>query len=558
MLKKLLYVCCAGALLSTAACSSEDVAPVAEQESLVSFTVELPADAQARSRAEYGDGLTALNLQWQVYNEAGEKMDVQGTTTFTNRVATVTMRLANSRKYNILFWASATGSPYSFNPDTKEVAVNYTGVTAQDERHDAFFAHYEMSAAVSGSISETVYLYRPFAQVNIGATDATQAKNAGWETETTQVTISKAYKTLNLYTGEVSNPTEVVYAYAAKPAATETFPASVTAEYQSMVYVLTEPTSNLVDVKFEAKDNGDVITRTYTNVPVQRNYRTNIYGNILTEQANFTVEIVPTFNEPANVVEVSVASAADMNSALIGNNAETLVVNIAAGQLDWTAGAYHYFGGDDTKKVIIRGQGVSQTEMVLTSNYVEYFETKNPQATLVLEDMTVTRTQDPGAWETRCEVFRNCNVEINDVVFNRGVLFDCVGKEVVLNNVTVNELAEGQYAGWIMPGTNVTFKNCVVYAPNSGARNFKVDDSYSGANPQPTTINVNNSTFTFQKKTAILVKSTSATTINWGTGNTVNYPATYTEAQKAPVWVDSDRATYFDQVTVNGATKYQE
>ena len=98
----------------------------------------------------------------------------------------------------------------------------------------------------------------------------------------------------------------------------------------------------------------------------------------------------------------------------------------------------------------------------------------------------------------------------------------------------------------------------MVYAPNSGARNFKVDDVYSGANPQPTTINVNNSTFTFQKKTAILVKSTLATTINWGTGNTVNYPATYTEAQKAPVWVDSDRATYFDQVTVNGATKYQE
>lgn len=197
---------------------------MAEQESLVSFTVELPADAQARSRAEYGDGLTALNLQWQVYDESGAKMNVQGNTTFTNRVATVTMRLANSRKYNILFWASATGSPYSFNPDTKEVAVNYTGVTAQDERHDAFFAHYEMSAAVSGSISETVYLYRPFAQVNIGATDATQAKNAGWETETTQVTISKAYKTLNLYNGEVTNPTEVVYAYAAKPAATETFP----------------------------------------------------------------------------------------------------------------------------------------------------------------------------------------------------------------------------------------------------------------------------------------------------------------------------------------------
>ena len=330
-------------MLLTTACSSEDVAPVAEQESLVSFTVELPADAQARSRAEYGDGLTALNLQWQVYDESGAKMNVQGNTTFTNRVATVTMRLANSRKYNILFWASATGSPYSFNPDTKEVAVNYTGVTAQDERHDAFFAHYEMSAAVSGSISETVYLYRPFAQVNIGATDATQAKNAGWETETTQVTISKAYKTLNLYNGEVTNPTEVVYAYAAKPAATETFPASVTADYQSMVYVLTEPTSNLVDVKFEAKDNGDVITRTYTNVPVQRNYRTNIYGNILTEEANFTIEIKPGFQTPANDYAVPEPGTAMVNGVQYATLQAAVNAAAASGtEVNVTVGAGSY------------------------------------------------------------------------------------------------------------------------------------------------------------------------------------------------------------------------
>ena len=36
-------------------------------------------------------------------------------------------------------------------------------------------------------------------------------------------------------------------------------------------------------------------SRTFTNVPVQRNYRTNIYGSLLTNTTDFTVVIEPAF-----------------------------------------------------------------------------------------------------------------------------------------------------------------------------------------------------------------------------------------------------------------------
>ena len=41
-----------------------------------------------------------------------------------------------------------------------------------------------------------------------------------------------------------------------------------------------------------------VLNRSYSNVPVQRNFRTNIYGHILTDQADITVEIKPDFQTP--------------------------------------------------------------------------------------------------------------------------------------------------------------------------------------------------------------------------------------------------------------------
>jgi D-alanyl-D-alanine carboxypeptidase len=55
----------------------------------------------------------------------------------------------------------------------------------------------------------------------------------------------------------------------------------------------------LVDVTLTlAEDNNTkALTRNYSSVPVQRNYRTNIIGNILTSPAEFNVVILPGFEE---------------------------------------------------------------------------------------------------------------------------------------------------------------------------------------------------------------------------------------------------------------------
>ena len=87
-----------------------------------------------------------------------------------------------------------------------------------------------------------------------------------------------------------------------------------------MSYVLVPKDKETVDIAFDYT----LTNRTFTNVPVQRNYRTNIYGSLLTNTADFNVVIAPEFNDPDynhNVITAStqteLATAAQTPNAVI-------------------------------------------------------------------------------------------------------------------------------------------------------------------------------------------------------------------------------------------------
>ena len=65
-----------------------------------------------------------------------------------------------------------------------------------------------------------------------------------------------------------------------------------------MNYLLVAADKTVVDIDFTYTDGSNAKTRTVGSVPVQRNYRTNIYGSILTSVVGFDVIINPDYNEP--------------------------------------------------------------------------------------------------------------------------------------------------------------------------------------------------------------------------------------------------------------------
>ena len=279
-------------------CSSEEVAPVTG-ESTVTLSVTLPDGIQSRA---FGDGTTAQKLTMLVLDDKNQALpvftgaDPTVLSTDINLTKQVTLRLAAGKTYKVVCWAAAEGAPYTFDPATRTVTANYEGALTGDEKLDAFYAAQDIT--VTGNTTETVKLYRPFAQLNIGTNDLAAAKAAGFDAKTVKVTVP-TYKSLNLVTGavEAGDPVAVPFGEGALPTG-ENFP-KAGYEYLSMNYLLMSADKQLVDLEFTVKAaDGSTRTLPVSAVPVQRNYRTNIYGSLLTNSVNINVEIVPAFEEP--------------------------------------------------------------------------------------------------------------------------------------------------------------------------------------------------------------------------------------------------------------------
>ena len=266
-------------------------------EGTVTFTAQLPSEMDTRA---FADGAMAKHLQYAVYEAGqstplpvfGDETRVVGEAEMVDLKKSVTLQLTSGKSYDVIFWADATtDSPYTFNPASQEVSVDYSKVNNNSDNCDAFFK--KETITVSGNQSVDVKLTRPFAQVNIGTDDFDAAKASGLEVTQTEV-VAKAFATLNLATGEVADEADRTFTMKAIPTASDgEFPVAGGYKYLSMDYLLVGADKATVDVAF---NYGGPQNRTFTNVPVQRNYRTNIYGSLLTNTTDFNVVIEPAFS----------------------------------------------------------------------------------------------------------------------------------------------------------------------------------------------------------------------------------------------------------------------
>ncbi len=350
-------------------CSSEEVTPVTG-ESTVTLSVTLPDGIQSRA---FGDGTTAQKLTMLVLDDKNQALPVfdggaNVLNTEINLTKQVNLRLAAGKAYKVVCWAAAEGAPYTFDTTDFTVSANYDGAKTSDEALDAFYAVKDIT--VQGNTTETVKLYRPFAQLNIGTNDLAAAKAAGFEAETVTVKVP-TYKSLNLLTGAVEpgDPRAVTFAANALPTG-ETFPKDGY-DYLSMNYLLMSTDKQLVDVEFTVTAEGGA-TRTLpvSAVPVQRNYRTNIYGSLLTNSVNINVEIVPAFEKPDYDMDDAARIAAILSSGKSVkldqdlNPGKTMAIDLKDGAsvtLDLNghtiANTTDVWSGNDWSLISVRGNG---------------------------------------------------------------------------------------------------------------------------------------------------------------------------------------------------------
>lgn len=343
-MKKILLLAALAAAVFTAVSCQKEIAYL-DGDTKVTFEVST-GDIATKAIA---DGTNISVLHWELYGADirtaqapyGEDtvVDTDGDKTFT-----VELTLVADQDYNIVFWAETEdGQAHYVTDDLRSVKIkSYTDETANDESRAAFFATYAFHPQNGQSINETITLYRPFSQINLGATNYDTSLNLvnGGKiiVESTEMTVSKIADSFNTIDGvgetSASFNGTVTFAAAATPngAADQTDKLlSVNGEpyyWVGMNYLIVEGNSDAVTVDVTLNTNMGVVSHSISNVPVKENYRTNILGDFLTTGAKFNIVVDERFQQPDEVVNVAYTAAALQN--LIDNApVGTTLINVA-------------------------------------------------------------------------------------------------------------------------------------------------------------------------------------------------------------------------------------
>ena len=384
----------AGMLFATS-CSNDEL-DVVQSRDEAQVTFSLAAEGGIATRA-ISDGKSANLLYYAIFDANKQLITtINGSTNglltksnaFPNgsKQDAVEVTLAKGQEYTAVFWAqdaSCTAYTVTAETDGLKVAVDYEGDN-NDETRDAFFK--AETFKVTGNTEIDVVLKRPFAQINVGVTEADwkAAVESGIEITESKVVIKNAATSINLLDGTVSGEEEVTYNFAtipAKFATAETLEVDVNRDgtiqddekykYLSMSYILTDNDAERTTLEADglqftfSPENGEdiVFDEGLHAVPVQRNWRTNILGKILTGDIQFNIEIDQRFDDNYNLMYPD----KDDNSTAVFNVTNATELQTALNNA--TDGAVIYFANDITGdvtatqkpnvKVSILGQGYS-------------------------------------------------------------------------------------------------------------------------------------------------------------------------------------------------------
>ena len=352
----------AGMLFATS-CSNDEL-DVVQSGNEAQVTFSLAAEGGIATRA-ISDGTGAKKLVYAVYNASGELIETIANTDVNGQIVdnsafdnglteNVTITLAKGQQYTVAFWAQNPNCTAYTTTDLENVTIDYAGLN-NDETRDAFFK--AETFTVTGNTEIDVVLKRPFAQINVGVyqTDWDAAKASGIEIEKSKVTIENAATSINLLTGEVGGEQTVEYGFDIIPAqfaTPETLDVDLDKDgtkenyvYLSMSYILAnDETTGYAKTALEDLDftfapisgNNINFSEGLNAVPVQRNWRTNIIGKILTGDVTFNITIDPIYDgeynngeaQPVNINGVYYATIQDA----VNNVKDGDVIKVATGK----------------------------------------------------------------------------------------------------------------------------------------------------------------------------------------------------------------------------------
>lgn len=332
MKAKYLAITAAAAALLLSACQRNELGggSLSGEEVSVSISAVMPdgGSAVVKSDKEPGDGSLANRCIMQIYylpdGESGSADPIPYGDRVTVAVSGMKalfpdQRLVSGHHYRFVFWAdcvtdnsSAEALAQDLHYDTEKFPIvsfkeedGTLSYSSNDDTRDAFFAAEVRN--ISGPSSLSFDLKRPFGQLNIITTDwGVIPGDVVHQLRPSKVRLDfkSLPNSIDLVSGVVNGSEDIV-----SEVAVSRVPENGDSKQLSFDYIFAKDGEQTVlanfIMDFLLDDGITEVTEayTFTNIPVQRNYQTNVSGNLLTDRTGIEVEVVPNFNEPALVYD---------------------------------------------------------------------------------------------------------------------------------------------------------------------------------------------------------------------------------------------------------------
>ena len=476
-----------GALLPAASCSQEE-SVASPSECRVSLSVSLPDIIDTRS--SYDEGLYVNTLHWSVFEVKSTSTGEDGTMTDSYELVTpqeienfsgsadISIPLVSGKRYQIALCAINSDNKFAtYYPETGKLSVDYSKAVCNSFSDDVFTGVSDViEIPEGGSYTTEITLTRPFAQLNWGTSDLNEPTVTPYcDGTTATVTISQGqlYTGYDLFTGEVAGEVEGPLTFPAVDCGNlpeEDFPMSgvVLPKLIAMNYLLTSPGKSTINagLSFKGNLNAEIPVN---NADVEANYRTNIYGNMLTNSGDITVSLSRAFNSSDKTVQVTVGSSLEMVNAL--KNKEPNITIPEGTTVDLTdRGSFNL---EDGQTITIDG-----TLMLENPLKVKTVEGTTPQVTITGKGTIYCGTKNPFILQKGTKtIIRGIHIvmltakDSGSVLLTQGAELYCYNVKIDTNKYGLTTSAES--AGYIYA------ENCIINH-SSTVNNYAVCSSGGG------------------------------------------------------------------------------
>ena len=474
------------------------------------YTFEVSADNIATKAAIDRDGNgTAVNrfiMEVYLAKTTGELVlldrQVKAPTAASPKSTSFNLTLIKDQEYKVLFWADKGKDTmedlyYKTTDNLQNVSFLNAARIGNNDALDAFSKMEVITREESkAGFSKSVKLTRPFGQVNFITTDIPAINNLSGGSQFLPTDVKVSYTTytgFNVLTQTGTGSEDIEYT---APVYSAMDPATNPAKYTlSMDYMLTatsdRETRNLV--KLTALANGyELTTVEVANYPVQRNYRTNIIGKILTGDVTFNITIDPIYGGEHN------------NYIASSNEDITNAISAGATTISLTPGTYIIPDDAQGKTLTFIGTGNPEDTKIATQDDGSYegCDYSLDGATVTFENITINTDSKTYTGYARCKgtykncvingtytlygdsKFKNCTFNVSGDVYN---IWTWGAKNAEFDRCTFN--SDGKALLLYQEGTNtinLTVNNCT-FNDNGGLTSNKaaieIGDAPYGATP---------------------------------------------------------------------------